>query len=811
MHRPLFRNIAFGIGLILIFAGFVPAQTTWHVNASNCPGPGDGSLGNPFCKIQDAVNASATGDTVLLAPGLYAGTGNKNINTAGKEITITSEAGWYYTTIDCRLGDVRAFTVNNGEGPGLVIEGLRIVNGTRRFNGPAGPQAGGAIYVANSSPTIRNCFFGDCIADGGGALYFSNSSSQVSDCRLYRNACTGDGGGAMVIENGSNITLERCHIFRNGSIDDDAPEGGIKITDSTLTMRTCLAAQNNEVDSNYGIRATNSTVNLQSCTVVDNGLNVVLESGSTLNATNSIVHPLSVLTGSVQSTNYCIVSTAVGAGDLTTYPTFVRPVSGNYELSAESSGIDAGDNSAGVDSIDLNNEPRQFDDVNVADGGSGGSPMMDIGAYERQKPSMLFNVAHCPDDFPTIQRAVDYAEVEAVVADGVYIGPGNTNILHGNRTITMRSESGDPALCIIDCEGQHNSGGFVCVGPPLVAPIIEGFTVRNANRADCDNRLDPTFGSYGGMRVTECRGGAVTAWGTSPIVRDCIFENCFAEFGGAIHAEDGDAIIENCKFLYNTGDLGGAFYAINPAHPLIFNCEFRNNHATGYGGAVCTRAFLDLTNCLFTGNTAPIYSTIDMGSRVVIATNCTMYANGGPLPIEGAALRLRNCIVAGHSTSPVISTTSANVQYSNIEGGYTGAGNINVPPLFVDAPNGDLRLAAGSAGIDAGQKNAVPAGVIYDLAGNPRFIDDPDTADTGVGSPPVDMGAYEFTGPVGPTCAADITGGGGTPDGNVNVSDLFLLLANWNTAGAGAELAPPTNIVNVSDLFVLLAAWGPCD
>ena len=64
--------------------------------------------------------------------------------------------------------------------------------------------------------------------------------------------------------------------------------------------------------------------------------------------------------------------------------------------------------------------------------------------------------------------------------------------------------------------------------------------------------------------------------------------------------------------------------------------------------------------------------------------------------------------------------------------------------------------------IDAGSNGAVPADSAdldgdgdtserapVDLDGNPRFVDDPVTADTGVSDPPdytdiVDMGAYEF-------------------------------------------------------------------
>lgn len=60
---------------------------------------------------------------------------------------------------------------------------------------------------------------------------------------------------------------------------------------------------------------------------------------------------------------------------------------------------------------------------------------------------------------------------------------------------------------------------------------------------------------------------------------------------------------------------------------------------------------------------------------------------------------------------------------------------------------------------------------------------------------------------LGDPCRADLVG----DDDNVNVSDLFALLANWNTSGPGAGLAPPTNVVDVADLFALLAAWGTCD
>lgn len=105
--------------------------------------------------------------------------------------------------------------------------------------------------------------------------------------------------------------------------------------------------------------------------------------------------------------------------------------------------------------------------------------------------------------------------------------------------------------------------------------------------------------------------------------------------------------------------------------------------------------------------------------------------------------------------------------------------------------------------------NALRWGTLYNF----RF-----TADAGPVNADVEIGLFRpgkpnsmtVTVPIPnapePVCPADIA----NDDDKVNVADLFLLLANWNTNGPGADLAPPTSVVNASDLFVLLAAWGNC-
>ncbi len=141
----------------------------------------------------------------------------------------------------------------------------------------------------------------------------------------------------------------------------------------------------------------------------------------------------------------------------------------------------------------------------------------------------------------------------------------------------------------------------------------------------------------------------------------------------------------------------------------------------------------------------------------------------------------------------------------------------NFTTMFIGnyaAPNGnepyqvfDARVRSGSPAIDSGNNAAVPAGITTDLAGQPRFADDPATPDAGLGIPPiVDRGAYEFQ-----PCLGDLDG-----DGAVGILDFLALLAAWGPCG-GACAVPscPADLdrdcaIGITDFLTLLSAWGPC-
>ena len=74
--------------------------------------------------------------------------------------------------------------------------------------------------------------------------------------------------------------------------------------------------------------------------------------------------------------------------------------------------------------------------------------------------------------------------------------------------------------------------------------------------------------------------------------------------------------------------------------------------------------------------------------------------------IELPSPKLTNCILWGDSQDEIVEDTSSpTVTYSDIQGGYSGDGNINADPLFIDADNGDFHLTADSPCIEAGHQH----------------------------------------------------------------------------------------------------------
>ncbi len=365
--------------------------------------------------------------------------------------------------------------------------------------------------------------------------------------------------------------------------------------------------------------------------------------------------------------------------------------------------------------------------------------------------------------------------------------------------------------------------------------VIDGFTISGGNATD-SGFGGGMYNVSGSPQVIGCTfvanyaqfGGAMNNQNnSSPSVENCIFAGNRAGTGAGMRNDDeSNPTIYRCVFNANVADRGGAgIYSERNCNPIVIACEFIGNSALGTdsfsGGGAVHNNFLAhpvFISCSFVDNSAVLGGAmmsrdgIGFGAPNPTIINCTFVGNtaeslGGGMSVLAGGPDVTNCVFWDNSPDQIHSEPGASptVNYSNVQGGWSGPGsnNINADPMLVNPDNGDVRLSPGSPCIDAGDNTAVPKGITTDLDGNPRFVDDPATDDTGNGDAPiVDMGAYEFQ---GTPCPWDLNG-----DNIVNVLDLIELVMSFGPCEDCPADFDDDGFVNVLDLIALIMNFGPC-
>jgi hypothetical protein len=173
-------------------------------------------------------------------------------------------------------------------------------------------------------------------------------------------------------------------------------------------------------------------------------------------------------------------------------------------------------------------------------------------------------------------------------------------------------------------------------------------------------------------------------------------------------------------------------------------------------------------------------------------------------------INIANSVLFGNAGSQVSGPASTIVQYSCVEGGFVGPGNISAEPLFVDATAGDFRLQDASPCRDAGDRTLLPADA-QDLDGDGNVAEslsrDLDQLRRIVNGQ-VDMGAYEWQ----RICLTDISRSspGVAGDGFTNISDLLAVIAGWGPCDQCNADVNNDDVVNITDLLLVIASWGAC-
>ena len=343
----------------------------------NDPVPGDpetsdpfenGSRYHPYDSIQQAIDVSTGGSVILVLDGVYSGTGNKDINTKGKAVTIRSRYGYNSTTID--VASVQSgFVFSSNETAATVIKGFTIHTWASYF----GRQG---ILCDKASPTIEDCRIWDCGV--AGILCTNGANPTIRRTRIEANT-----GGIRCY--GSSPVIDSCLIRSNYA----SRGAGVLIADnsSPYFVNTLIVGNQSTNDGGglyVGAGCNPTGIN---CTVA---FNVALNRGSAISTAGTPLFKNVIVWGNIDPANdpidlqgspasftYSCVQEPHPGGNFTNNPLLV---SDEYcSLQPGSPCIDAG-TAVGAPSIDYSGQRRPLD------GNCNGIPAVDIGAYELLHP-----------------------------------------------------------------------------------------------------------------------------------------------------------------------------------------------------------------------------------------------------------------------------------------------------------------------------------------------------------------------------------------------------------------------------------------
>jgi len=261
----------------------------------------------------------------------------------------------------------------------------------------------------------------------------------------------------------------------------------------------------------------------------------------------------------------------------------------------------------------------------------------------------------------------------------------------------------------------------------------------------------------------EREGGGVSLYCIgSSLIGNLIADNMApCGYGGGLFSGTSNVVQGNI-ITQNQARRGGGIGFHRYPNPYFAEARFSKNEITANyasisgGGIYGDWDLLVLTQTLIAGNTASgVFETrggsIDAEEGDVVLDGCTIVDNSastsGAICATGT-VSINNSIIRSN-TAPHFSYESAcTATYSNIEGGFSGEGNIDVDPLFADTLNGDYHLMSQHGRWDPAANDG-EGGWVYDDATSP-CIATGDTASDFSNEPHpnggrVNMGAYGNT------------------------------------------------------------------
>ncbi len=421
-----------------------------------------------------------------------------------------------------------------------------------------------------------------------------------------------------------------------------------------------------------------------------------------------------------------------------------------------------------------------------------------------------------PDDFATIQDAIDAAVTDDVIV--VYEDPSLLAIYYEQidfigKAITVKAYE-PRAITLADLTPIASDGSMVTFASGEGrASVLEGFVIIGGDGTEV-----PGEGFLG---------GAVFCDGASPTVRDCLMDN---NMNGAVGIYNGSPVIEDCEIRDNFGQAvgGGGFLVIGEdAAPVVRrctigstdpaegnvgdfvgggayirggatahfdDCTFENNVATFGGGAIYSEGAVFARNCRFVGNDAlgggavfiaqPATLPWDemsfehcrfLGNGAAAVRGAALYIDGEPgAPPSPPTIDVLHCFFLDHSPGGTAPTQGA-VLFCGIGDAVVGFASCTMVNNYADL--GDCIMVGSGPGasppISSSHDVTVTNSIVWDTTGS----DDYDAFELGLGDGTLEASYSDVEyfdpatpGPSDPYAPPDVYEG----EGNIHAAPEFV-------------------------------------
>ena len=349
-------------------------------------------------------------------------------------------------------------------------------------------------------------------------------------------------------------------------------------------------------------------------------------------------------------------------------------------------------------------------------------------------PDECQETRHVPDDYDTIQAAIDQAEDGDLVmlADGTYQGEGNMRLDLQGKILTLTSQNG-PEHTTIELE-PGDFAVHVQRGEDSNTRIVDLTMTGGLYAIVVSGESSPEIRNC--WMINNRNAGVIMSPG-SPLIEDCVISGT-SPGRGVICLRGSDAIIRNC--IIQGDGIGGIF--AQQSSPTVEGCLITAHANGGFGtGLRLVAGTVTMKNCTITENAGPfgsvmhlfnsngsIESSIIWDNRITIERSDDCSAADCPPPLivvaDGSRLRVASSDIENGMDAVRLDETS-DLRWSE--------DNISVDPSFASPADGcyprcldgiSARLAGDSPCLDYTPVPPSTVPLSKDLDGHARVLCD---------------------------------------------------------------------------------------